>query len=113
MGFEYPQILVFMAGPETNPPQIQGMAVIHTMEYHSAFLKKINLFILIGSLLYNIVMIFAIHQHESAIGKQAPPYPEPPPASLPTLFLYVVPEHWLWVPCFMHQTCTGHLFYIW
>ena len=35
------------------------------------------------------------------------------PTSLLTLSLWVVPEHWLWVPCFMHQTCTGHLFYIW
>ena len=42
-----------------------------------------------------------------------PPHPEPPPTSLPTLSLWVVPEHWLWVPCFMHRTSTGHLFYIW
>ena len=41
------------------------------------------------------------------------PHPEPPlPTSLPTLSLWVFPEHQLWVPCFMHQTCTGHLFYI-
>ena len=33
--------------------------------------------------------------------------------SLPTLSLWVVPEHRLWVPCFMHGTCTGHLFYVW
>ena len=40
----------------------------------------------------------------------------PPPSwtpSLPNQSLWVLPEHWLWVPCFMHQTCTGHLFYIW
>ena len=41
-----------------------------------------------------------------------PPILNPPSTCLPTLF-WVVPEHWLWVPCFMHQTCTGHLFYIW
>ena len=35
-----------------------------------------------------------------------------PHVSLPTLFLYVVPEQWLWVPSFIHQTPTGHLFYI-
>ena len=22
-------------------------------------------------------------------------------------------EQWLWLPCFMHLTCTGHLFYTW
>ena len=27
--------------------------------------------------------------------------------------LWVVPVHWLWVPCFMHQTWTGDLFHIW
>ena len=25
----------------------------------------------------------------------------------PILSLWVVPEHWLWVPCFMHRTCIG------
>ena len=33
----------------------------------------------------------------------------PPATSLPTPSLWVVPEHQLWVPCFKHRTCTGHL----
>ena len=33
-----------------------------------------------------------------------------PPTSLPRLLFFVVPEHWLWVSCIMHWTCTGHLF---
>ena len=41
-----------------------------------------------------------------------PPILNPLP-SFPIPSLWVVPVHWLWVPCFMHQTCTGHLFYIW
>ena len=53
-------------------------------------------------------MVFAIHRHKSHVS----PHPEPPPTSLSTPFLWVVPEHQLWVPCFIHQTCTGHLFYI-
>ena len=36
-----------------------------------------------------------------------------PPTSLPTLSLWVVPENRLWVPCFLHQTHTGQLFYRW
>ena len=40
-----------------------------------------------------------------------PPILNLPPTSLSTLSLWVVPEHWLWVPCFMYPTCTGHLFY--
>ena len=34
-----------------------------------------------------------------------PPHPETPPTSLPIPSLWLVPEHWLWVPCFMHGTC--------
>ena len=33
-----------------------------------------------------------------------PPIPSPARTSLPTLSLQIVPEHWLWVPCFMHRT---------
>ena len=43
-------------------------------------LKKINVFILIGEqLLYNTVMVFAIHQHESIIGVHVCPCPGPLP----------------------------------
>ena len=41
------------------------------------------------------------------------PILNPPPTSLPTQSFWVVPEHQRWVPCFMHRTCTVHLFYIW
>ena len=37
----------------------------------------------------------------------------PSPTSLPIPSHWVVPEHQLWVPCFMHRTCAGHLFHIW
>ena len=42
-----------------------------------------------------------------------PPILNSPFTFLPTPSLWAVPEHQFWVPCFMHQTCTGHLFYIW
>ena len=48
-----------------------------------------------GLLLYNIVVVFAIHRHESAIGTHVSPHTEPPPTSLPILSLWLVPEHWL------------------
>ena len=59
------------------------------------------------------VMVFAIHRHELAMGVHVFPHPEPPPLSLSTASLWIVPEHWLWVSCFIHRTCIGHLFYIW
>ena len=63
---------------------------------------------------YHIVMVFC---HISTwIGHRytcVPPILNFPPSSLPTLFFWVVPEHWLWVLFFMHQTCTGAcIFYI-
>ena len=57
-----------------------------------------------------MLFFFAIHQHESATGAHVSPHPEHPtlhPA------LWDVLEHWVWVPCFTHQTCTGHLLRIW
>ena len=35
------------------------------------------------------------------------PHPEPFSYSLPIPYLWVVPVHRLWVPCFMNQTWTG------
>ena len=35
----------------------------------------------------------------------------PPPSPLYPLDR-IVPQHRLWVPCFMHQTCAGDLFHI-
>jgi len=61
---------------------------------------------------YNIVMVFAIHLCESAMIQMCPPILNTPPTFLTTSSLWIVPEHWLWVPCFLHWTCTGHLFYI-
>ena len=58
-------------------------------------------------------MVFAIYQHESATGVHVSLTPNPPPASLPIPSLWVGPVNWLCVPCFMHQTWTGHQFHIW
>ena len=53
--------------------------------------SSLILFILIGrKLFYNIVVVFAIHQHESPLGVQVSHHPEPPIPSL-----WVAPEHWL------------------
>ena len=64
-------------------------AGIHRTDYFLRFWKSlwhvtglqyflINLYILLGGqLLYNIVVVFAIHQHESAMGVHVSHHPEP------------------------------------
>ena len=56
-----------------------------------------HLFLLVGGyLLYNIVVVFAIHWHESAMDLHVFPIPIPPLASLPIPSLWVFPVHQAW-----------------
>ena len=58
-----------------------------------------HLFLLVGGkLLYNIVVVFVIHWHESAL-------PIPPPTSLSTRFLWVFPVHQ--ARALVSVTCTS------
>ena len=53
-----------------------------------------HLFLLVGgSLLYNIVVCFVIHWHESAMDIHVSPIQIPPPTSLSTWSLWVFPVH--------------------
>lgn len=70
---------------------------------------KINLFVLIQRINYSIQYhdgfchrsTWIIHGYTFA--PASPTILNPPPTSLPTLALWVVPEHQIWVPCFMHE----------
>ena len=47
---------------------------------------------------YNIVVVFAIHWHESAMDLHVFPIPIPPPASFSIPSLWVFPVHQPWAP---------------
>ena len=86
--------------------------LLHQQVCSFYFIFLIYLLILIGGkLLYNILVIFDIHWHESTMVYMCP-FPNFPPTALPILYLWVVPVHQLWGPCSKHRTWTGCLFQI-
>ena len=56
---------------------------------------------------------FAKHQNESATGIHVLPILNPPPSSLPTPSLWVVPVHQPQASSIVHWTWTGNSFHIW
>ena len=56
---------------------------------------------------------FAKHQNESATGIHVLPILDPPPSSLPTLSLWVVPVHQPQASSIVHRTWPGNSFHTW
>ena len=76
------------------------------------FFKKATLFIFKGWLLYNIVLVSAIHQYESAIGLHMSP---PARTSLPTTTHPTPLGHHrapVWDPCIIQPIPTAHILYM-
>ena len=74
---------------------------LYSQLFRSLIFFLIYLFILIGGLLlFNIVVVFAIHRHESAMDAHVSPILNPPPSTLPTLsaalsaLLHALNLHW-------------------
>ena len=76
------------------PGSAPSKGINSSQEPFSFFLYFFHLFLLVGgSLLYNIVVVFAIHWHESAMDLHVFPILIPPPTFLSTRFLRVFPVH--------------------
>ena len=93
------------------PPQNMSLWHINYLKLVIFLFKKL---ILIGGNYFTIWLWFLpyINMNQSQV-HMCLPILNPSPTSIPTPSLWVVPEHWLWVPCYIHWTCTGHLFHIW
>ena len=70
----------------------------------------VSLIFLKRSLVFPILLLSSISLHWSlkkAFSHRCTCVPTSWTHLPPTLSVWLVPEHWLWVPCFAHQTCSG------
>ena len=80
--------------------------------HNLSIFKKLIIYFNWRLIIYNIVVVFAIHWHESAMTALVSPIWTHPPTSLSTPSLRAIPVPQSWAPCLMQWTWTDDLFHI-
>ena len=73
-----------------RPDEIHGLALDKNVCLSLRIIFSF-IFISLRLILHNIVVVFAIHRHESVMDLHVFPIPIPPPTSLPIPFFWVFP----------------------